>query len=245
MIKPLNKKKLNFLLKTIASHFPLIINLSHQKGGVGKSTLAYNIADAFRILGFKVKLLDMDIQNTCSALNTLRERPFADIKKAIDEANFVKLINNSSLDGSEILIIDTGSIDSALFRLAIIASDINLTPVGDKVTEVLGLVQRYSQILRDIEINTGVLVSSYVILNRVHIFAKYFEHIEEIIKETPQMKMFKYVVKDRSIYDKSFIYGRTVFEVNELKGHNDAINEILSLCYELIEIHINKVNYYK
>jgi len=46
------------LKKKLSSHFPLIVNLSHQKGGVGKSTLAYNITHAFCTLGFKVKLLD-------------------------------------------------------------------------------------------------------------------------------------------------------------------------------------------
>jgi len=92
--------------------------------------LAYNITDAFRILGFKVRLLDVDIQNTCGGLNGLRETPFDDIEKVADEARLIELINNSSTDGSEIIIIDTGGFDSALSRLAIMGSDINLTPVG-------------------------------------------------------------------------------------------------------------------
>jgi len=142
MLEPLDKKTLGELLKKLLSHFPLIVNMSHQKGGVGKSTLAYNIADAFRILGYKVKLLDMDIQNTCSGINGLREIPFNNIEKVADETRLIELINDSSADGSEILIIDTGGFDSALSRLAIMGSDINLTPVSDKVTEVLAVVQK-------------------------------------------------------------------------------------------------------
>ena len=238
MVEPLDKKKLAILLKKLSSHFPLIVNLSHQKGGVGKSTLAYNIADAFRILGFKVKLLDVDIQNTCGGINSLRETPFPDIEKVSDEARLIELINNSSTDGSEILVIDTGGFDSALSRLAIMGSDINLTPVSDKVTEVLAVVQKYSQTLEEIETDTDTHVSSYVLLNRIHPFATRFEHINEMIEESSQMVMFKSIVRDRSIYDKSFIDGRTVFEASELKGHEMAMDEIFSVCYELIEMHV-------
>jgi chromosome partitioning protein len=240
MVEPLDKKKLAELLKKLSPHFPLIVNLSHQKGGVGKSTLAYNIAEAFRILGYKVKLLDVDIQNTCGGINGLREIPFNDIEKIDDKARLIEIINDSSTNGSEILIIDTGGFDSALSRLAIMGSDINLTPVSDKVTEVLAVVQKYSQILGDIETDTDTHVSSYVLLNKIHPFAKHFEHIEEMIEESPQMNMFKSIVRERAIYDKSFIDGRTVFEASELQGHENAIDEILSVCYELIEIHVDK-----
>ena len=240
MVEPLDKEKLETLLKKLPSHFPLIINLSHQKGGVGKSTLAYNIADAFRTLGFKVRLLDMDAQNTCEGLNALREIAFDDIKKINDKRRLVEIINNLSTDGSEILIIDSGGFDLALSRLAIMGADINLTPVSDRVTELLGVVQKYSQILEEIETDTNTPVSSYVLLNRIHPFAKHFEHIEEMIENSPKMVMLESVVRERGIYDKSFIDGRTVFEADEIEGHEVAMDEILSVCYELIEIYLEK-----
>ena len=240
MIKPLDKKKLETLLKALPSNFPLIINLSHQKGGVGKSTLAYNIADAFRTLGFKVRLLDMDAQNTSDGLNSLRERAFSDIEKVVDKRTLVEIINTSSTDGSEILIIDSGGFDLALSRLAIMGADINVTPVGDRVTELLGVVQKYSQTLEEIETTTHSSVSSHVILNRIHPFAKHFEHIEEMIENSPKMAMLKSIVRERAIYDKSFIDGRTVFEADDIEGHEVAMDEILSVCYELIEIYLEK-----
>lgn len=240
MVESLAKKKSAILLKKLSSHFPLIVNLSHQKGGVGKSTLAYNITHAFSTLGFKVRLLDIDAQNTCGGLNSLREKPFTSIEKVVDNKRLVEIINNSSTDGSEILIIDTAGCDSDLSRLAIMGADINITPISDKVTELLAILQKYSKILEEIDANTDMSISSYVLLNRVHPFSKHFEHIEEMIESTPQMTILKSIVRERAIYDKSLIEGRTVFEANELEGHEVAMDEILSICYELIEIHINK-----
>ena len=215
---------------------PFIINLSNPKGGVGKSTLAYNIADGFRSLGFRVKLIDMDIQNSCMGLNSLRDKAFGDIEKVADEARLVEIINDSSLDEFEVLVIDTGGFDLALSRLAMVGADINLTPVSDRVTELLGLVQKYSKILHEIESDGRSSVLSYTLLNRVHPLATQFEHIEEIVKQSSQMRMMKSVIRERSIYDKSLIHGERVFEAKELKGHKSAKDEILSLCYELIDI---------
>jgi chromosome partitioning protein len=233
MFKLLDKERLLY--------FPLIINLSHQKGGVGKSTLAYNIAYAFCILGFKVKLLDIGIQNTCEGLNGLRKKPFKNIEKISNEKKLLKLINNSFINNLEIIIIDSGEFNSALSQLAIIKSNINLTPVSDRVTELLSVVLKYDKILNKLENNTNNRVSSYVLLNRIHPFAKDFKHIKEMIKNTTHMNMFKTIVKDRAIYDKSFIDGRTVFEAKELNGHKEAVEEILSICYELLEMHIKNI----
>jgi len=232
MIKSLDKNKL---------YLPLVINLSHQKGGVGKSTLAYNIAEGFRVLGFKIKLLDMDIQNSCMEFNKLRNIAFVDIEKVLDEARLVEIINDHhSLEEFEILIIDTGGFDLALSRLAMVGADINLTPVSDRVTELLSLVHKHSKILNEIQSDGQKSVLSYILLNRIHPLATQFEHIEEMILQNPQIEIMKSVIRERSIYDKSLIHGETVFEAKELKGHKSAKEEILSLCYELIEIYKNK-----
>ncbi len=240
MIELSDKNKLDSRLENLSSNFPLIINLSNQKGGVGKSTLAYNIADGFRTLGFKVQLLDMDIQNSCTSLNTLRENPFINIETIDTKTTLIEIMNSSIEDSSEVLIIDSDRCSSTLSNLAIIGSDINLTPINDRVTELLSVVDRYNQLLDEIEMSTTKDISSYVILNRVHLFAKHFEHIEEMIMDSSKMKILRTIIRDRSIYNESLIDGRTVFEASELNGHRDAVSEILSLCYELIDIHIKK-----
>jgi chromosome partitioning protein len=228
------------ILEEVKIHLPLIINISHQKGGVGKSTMAWNLADAFRSLGLKVKLIDIDLQNTCIDLNDLREEPFTDIVQIEDEQHLISLINNVEEEPDEIYIIDSGGFDSSLTRLAIMGSDINLTPVADRVTEVLAVVKKYSKILYEIEASSNENVKSYVFLNRIHPFATRFEHIEEMVDDSQHMSMFDAIVRDRAIYDKSLVDGRTVFEASDLKGHESAVSEMLAVCYELMKIHTKK-----
>ena len=47
----------------------MIINIAHQKGGVGKSTLAINLG-----IEMKADILDLDNQNSVLLFNKMRER---------------------------------------------------------------------------------------------------------------------------------------------------------------------------
>jgi chromosome partitioning protein len=47
---------------------PIIITLAHQKGGVGKSTLAINLCGHFAQAGHQTALVDIDPQGSATAL---------------------------------------------------------------------------------------------------------------------------------------------------------------------------------
>ena len=50
----------------------MIIAISHQKGGVGKSTIAWNLAIALQ-KKYKVELVYLDIQKTLTYTNKIRK----------------------------------------------------------------------------------------------------------------------------------------------------------------------------
>ena len=213
----------------------MIINLSHQKGGTGKSTIAYNLAKTFEDKGFKVTILDLDIQDTCIHFNHMREKPKTNIINIEEDTELITTIENANED--EIFIIDSGGLDSSLTRLAIMGADINITPIADKVSEILAITNKYSKILKEIATAIEEPIETYVLLNKIHIFANKFEHIEKLIDPHKQMKILRTIIRERGIYDKALRVGLTVQEATNFKGHNDATNELNSLADELLKIY--------
>ena len=140
----------------------MIINVSHQKGGTGKSTIVYHLTQTFVNKDFKVQLLDLDNQDSCISVNELRDVPHKHIKSISDDESLIKAIEEKK-DG-EIIIIDSGGFDSSLTRLAIMAADINITPVADKVMDLLAVIKKYSLILQQIEEATKEDTKTYILL---------------------------------------------------------------------------------
>ncbi len=213
----------------------MIINMSHQKGGTGKSTISFHLANAFKSKGYKVQLLDLDNQNSCIHANNLREVPLDYIINVEDEKQLISAIENAKED--EIIIIDSGGFDSSLTRIAIMGADINITPVADKAFEILAVINKYSVILEEIEEVTQDKIKTYILLNKIHTFAKNFGHIEEMIGNQKRMQILNTIIRDRAIYDKSLWEGLAVQEATDLKGHEDASYELNKLVEEIIEIH--------
>ena len=68
---------------------PLIITLAHQKGGVGKSTLATSLRGYFAGGGYKTALVDIDPQGSLSKLvHTFSEQAGRDPEHVIGRSNF-------------------------------------------------------------------------------------------------------------------------------------------------------------
>ena len=96
----------------------MILLYSHQKGGVGKSTLAINHAY------FKgCSIIDLDSQNSSMLFNQLRK--MNDMKSiecftadTVDE--FKELVKDYKSNKENMIIIDSGGYDSEINRLALI-----------------------------------------------------------------------------------------------------------------------------
>jgi chromosome partitioning protein len=88
---------------------PLIITLAHQKGGVGKSTLATNLRGYFAGGGYKAALVDIDPQGSLSKLvRTFSEQEGREPEHVIGRDNFATFDDLTKLLAPyDIAIIDT------------------------------------------------------------------------------------------------------------------------------------------
>ena len=88
---------------------PLIITLAHQKGGVGKSTLATNLRGYFAGGGYKAVLVDIDPQGSLSKLvRTFSEQVGREPEHVIGRADFKTYADLARmLEAYDIAVIDT------------------------------------------------------------------------------------------------------------------------------------------
>lgn len=113
-----------------------ILAIANQKGGVGKSTLAVNLATLAATEGRRVLLVDADPQATSTDFAGARdeERPF------FHTAQLVRPVLHQEVPrlgaGYDLVVIDVGGRDTATFRSALVSADTILIPLGPSAADV-------------------------------------------------------------------------------------------------------------
>lgn len=197
----------------------MIITVAHTKGGVGKSTLAWNLAHSLKATGKTVKIVDLDFQQTLYFINALNENSQIEVLQPETIAELLDIFKNNK----GYLIVDVGGFDSDINRAAMEKANKIVIPVSSSVTEVIGF-QTFKDILKDID-----AVSINVVLNNIHPLQKDFKDIEDVI-QNENMKLLKTIVRSRKIYKDSLGFGKSVFDT----GNKQAIEEIEGLRDEII-----------
>lgn len=197
----------------------MIITVAHTKGGVGKSTLAWNLAHSLKATGKTVRIVDLDFQQTLYFINALNENSQIEVLQPETIAELLDIFKNNK----GYLIVDVGGFDSDINRTAMEKANKIVIPVSSSVTEVIGF-QTFKDILKDID-----AVSISVVLNNIHPLQKDFKDIEDVI-QNENMKLLKTIVRSRKIYKDSLGFGKSVFDTTDKK----AIEEMRGLKDELI-----------
>lgn len=104
-----------------------VISFINQKGGVGKTTIAINVADCLSRSGYKVLLVDADKQGSSTAWASLRKSASFSIISMARE-NLAKEVINLSRD-FDFTIIDAPPHAESISRSCIIASDLVVMPI--------------------------------------------------------------------------------------------------------------------
>ena len=120
----------------------MILVVGHTKGGVGKTTMAINLAIAFALSGRSVHLVDADSQKTASMAAALRASAgFAPPLPCSLCANGAALRAHVEglAGGLDDVVIDAGGRDSAALRAALLVADALLVPYQPRSFDVWAL----------------------------------------------------------------------------------------------------------
>ena len=208
----------------------MIIAVAHSKGGVGKSTIAFNLAITLQKHFSRVELVDLDFQKTTTYANAFRVKQGI---KAIPMLTFdsVKKYKDYVMSDCDekVSVVDVGGFDSELNRLVIITADLVITPVSSSGRELLGL-KRFSNILDEMSEKSKAEIKVNVLLNNINPQKLKLEKLQEFISKNEHFELLDTVLRRRVDYDYSMDEGMSVVEY---KKKSKASTEIKSLTKEV------------
>ena len=218
---------------TAGNHQRMIVTIAGHKGGVGKTTLATNVATELMDRGWEVLLVDADMPQ-CTALAwaaTGADREGAPRKPEVvpmsDDLH--KKIRDKVNDYDHIVVDCPGRQDD-ITRAAIAISDVTLMPCAPSGYDIWGL-QDTLDLFKEIKAYRPDLVGRFVIMKR-DARTKYGKSFRESLsgQDTSAMKA---AVSYRAAYVKSATQGTSVVR---LAPESPAADEIRAIVDELLQI---------
>ena len=202
-----------------------IITIAHQKGGVGKSTIALNLAVALS-KKYNLKIIDLDYQKSITIFNETRK------EKKLKPLNIIHIENQKELievlkNNNELILIDSGGFDSDLNRIAIIGADLIITPVSNNLIEIYGL-EAFKKILSELK-EIEPEIRSYILLNNIDPKAtKALKELKKYIESNNEyFDLLDSVLRRRADFAKSFEAGKSVVEMDKKSKASKELKNLI------------------
>lgn len=214
----------------------MIVALAHQKGGTGKSTIAWNLA-----LGLQKKygaeLVDLDMQQTLYLTNEIRKEEGglkALIVKHFDNIDDLRLYIEGDSD-ERLSVIDIGGFDSDMSRVVIASADLVITPVSDRAFELFG-IQNFERILEHISSIVEEDVEVCVLLNNLHPRKTNLDDLRGFIGQSKHFKLLDTVIRSRADFSRSVAEGKSVIEYDKKSKASKEIRFLLKEIETLLSL---------
>jgi chromosome partitioning protein len=210
----------------------MILLVAAEKGGVGKSTIATNLAVHLAHQGVDVVLLDTDGQAT--AARFVERRDEAGVAPAVPCVQRTGEVASTLRDLArryQVVVVDAGGRDSREMRSAMAVASLLLVPTKasqadletfPKVNELIKLARGLNPELK------AVVVLSMAPSNPV---IREVEDARELLAEFDQLELADTVIRDRKVYRDAILAGQGVTELD----NSQARAEIQLLAQEFFD----------
>ncbi|WP_438393610.1 division plane positioning ATPase MipZ [Caballeronia sp. DA-9] len=211
----------------------MILLIAAEKGGVGKSTLATNLAVYLAHQGVDIVLLDTDGQAT--AARFVERRDEVGITPAVPCVQRTGEIASTLRDLArryQVVVVDAGGRDSREMRSAMAVANLLLVPTKAsqadletflKVNELIGLARGLNPELRAVAVLS--IAPSNPVIREV-------EDARNLLARFDQLELADTIIRDRKIYRDALLAGKGVTELDNSR----ARAEIQLLAQEFFDL---------
>lgn len=213
----------------------MILTLSHQKGGVGKSTIAWNLAVSFSKI-IETRIIDLDTQRSLTVTNALRQENELSPIQMLHFNSAGELAEYAAADSDKVLtIIDSGGFDSAYNRVAMIASDLLITPVSDKPFDLMGL-QKYEEILKSLSEIQGETIKTHILFNNINPAMKRFGDLIDFVCSSEYFELLVPILRQRVDFAHSVGEGKSIKEYRIFSRADQEMDELFNEVKSILNI---------
>lgn len=208
-----------------------VITVGNVKGGVGKSTIACNLAVEATKAGKKVLLIDSDTQQSSIDFRATRaERDLPEFQAVSITKNTIHKDVGSFKD-FDFIIIDAGGRDTAVFRSAVLASDLFLIPVLPSQYDIwatAGTVETLEEAKPFKDVNACFVINQ--VIPNTNVVKEALQALKDF-----NIPILNTMLHARVAFKQSISDGRGVTEYESSGKNGKAAEEIMSLFQEVLK----------
>lgn len=212
------------------------LSIASAKGGCGKTTISLLIAAEMALDGYKVALLDCDLNQHASAFGSKASIPNLTIVGAVDEANVLSEMRKAEGE-NDVVLIDLPGGSSTLSLKALQRSNFVLIPCQASLPDVRDAVKTVAQV-DDAEYLAKTQIARSLIWTRVlsGFESRAAKHVRESV-EGKGLPVFRSALMERAAFRELHMTGQMPRQV--APGSGAALN-VSAIAAELLA-HLEKL----
>ena len=212
----------------------MIISVVSLKGGTGKSTISQNLAVCYAHMGYKVTIVDTDVNGSSVRWSGLRSEELPTITVlALTDANALRKNAKILHKDCDIMIIDGTPALSELASTTLLLADIALIPIKPGPLDIWA-TEKFLEKYENVRTLNDEL-SAFFVLNQFISRSKLGQEVIEVLDEMP-IKLLKTILHTRVAFSECISGGFGTLEYKDQKASSESIE----LANEILEILENK-----